>query len=204
MITNDYFDHTSPAGVSPWYWFSIAGYNFIWAGENLAINFTDTNVVFGAWMASPGHRDNILNPNFKEIGVAVGEGEIAGRQTTVSVLEFGSPSLAQLKTSAPVKTDKATPPVQITEKSEETKKPAITENITLAQAPTAPLSLPARVMGTFAINFVELTKNLYLYFSLFLLVALAINILVKIRIQHAPTIILTLILIGISVSLIFV
>jgi hypothetical protein len=215
MIVNDYFDHTSPSGVSPWYWFGQAGYSFVWAGENLAIHFTDTNAVFDAWMASPGHRDNILNPNFKEIGVAVAGGKIGGRQTTVSVLDFGSPGIVQQKAVVSAKTEnlnqsgakKQTAPDEQTPKTiaqEKQQEPAGQENINLAQAPLAQLSVPSRVLGTFTINFVELTKNLYLYFSLFLLIALAINILVKIRIQHAPTIILTLILIGISVSLIFV
>ncbi|PIY74734.1 MAG: hypothetical protein COY85_02400 [Candidatus Portnoybacteria bacterium CG_4_10_14_0_8_um_filter_40_50] len=222
MIANNYFDHTSPSGISPWYWFGKAGYSFVWAGENLAIHFIDTDAVFEAWMASPGHRDNILNPNFKDIGVAVAAGQIDGRQTTVSVLAFGSPAVAQPKTSPAAKTNSPTQPVPKTETVNETQKVGETkeqtpinapsaepklageENIKLTQAPIAQLSLPARVLGTFTINFVELAKNLYLYFSLFLLIALAINILVKIRIQHAPTIILTLILIGISVGMIFV
>lgn len=222
MIVNNYFDHTSPSGISPWHWFSQAGYSFVWAGENLAIHFTDTNAVFDAWMASSGHRDNILNPNFKDIGVAVATGQIDGRQTTVSVLAFGSPGVTQPKITPATKTNSPTQPapkteiVNETQKVEEIKeqtpknappaepKLAGEENIKLTQAPIAQLSVPARVLGTFTINFVELAKNLYLYFSLFLLIALAINILVKIRIQHAPTIILTLILIGISVGMIFV
>ncbi len=223
MIANNYFDHTSPSGISPWYWFGKAGYSFIWAGENLAIRFIDTDTVFDAWMASPGHRDNILNPNFKDIGVAVATGQIDGRQTTVSVLAFGSPAVAQPKITPAAKTNSPNQPAPKTEKNPEIQKPAEPEgqapnnipeqnqqnlanqeNINLVQAPLAQLSVPARVLGTFTINFVELAKNLYLYFSLFLLIALSINILVKIRIQHAPTIILTLILIGISVGMIFV
>jgi hypothetical protein len=210
MITNDYFDHTSPSGVSPWYWFSKAGYSFVWAGENLAIHFTDTNAVFDAWMASAGHRDNILNPNFKEIGVAVAEGEINERPTTVAVLDFGSPSAVGQKTVVQAKTNDSTQsPSQNDNKTQENipaakQKTATEGNINLAQAPLAELSLPSKVLGTLTINFVELAKSLYLYFSLFLLIALAINILVKIRIQHITTIILTLILIGVSASLIFV
>jgi len=211
MITNNYFDHTSPSGVSPWYWFSQAGYSFVWAGENLALHFTDTNAVFDAWMASPGHRDNILSPNFREIGMAIATGQIDGRQTTVSVLDFGSPSIVQKKAAGPAKIEDLNQSVAKTKTVADEQKSntaaqeiAGQENINLVQTPLAQLSVPSRVLGTFTINFVELAKNLYLYFSLFLLIALAINILVKIRIQHVPTIVLTLILIGISVSLIFV
>ena len=39
MAEKGYFAHTSPDGKKPWYWFTQAGYNFIYAGENLAINF---------------------------------------------------------------------------------------------------------------------------------------------------------------------
>ncbi|MCX6757080.1 MAG: hypothetical protein NTW35_02965 [Candidatus Nomurabacteria bacterium] len=40
-----YFSHESPTGVTPWHWFKEAGYTFLYAGENLAINFTESNDV---------------------------------------------------------------------------------------------------------------------------------------------------------------
>ena len=212
MIANNYFDHTSPAGISPWYWFSQAGYSYVWAGENLALHFTDTNAVFDAWMASQGHRDNILSPNFKEIGVAVTEGQINGWQTTVAVLDFGSPAPVQPKNVAQAKTENSNQPSSKTETENQGQNNTPIaennsvgqENVNLTQAPLAELSLPVKVLGTFTINFVELAKDLYLYFSLFLIIALAINILVKIRIQHMTTIVLTMILISVSVGLIFI
>ena len=63
MAKNGYFAHTSPAGVTPWHWFEDVGYNFSYAGENLAVNFTDSQDVTNAWMNSPEHRANILNAN---------------------------------------------------------------------------------------------------------------------------------------------
>ena len=58
MASNGYFAHTSPSGKTPWYWLSQVGYNYQYAGENLAINFSDSKDVADAWMASPGHRAN--------------------------------------------------------------------------------------------------------------------------------------------------
>lgn len=91
MAEKGYFAHTSPDGKTPWYWFKSAGYTFMYAGENLAVNFTDSNDVDKAWMNSPGHRANILNGKFTEIGVATSQGMYQGRQTTFVVQMFGKP-----------------------------------------------------------------------------------------------------------------
>jgi len=90
MIKNNYFAHTSPAGLTPWYWFEKEGYDYKYAGENLAINFKTAEEQHKAWMASLTHRKNILNTNFSEIGVAVAAGEINGQMAIVTVQEFGS------------------------------------------------------------------------------------------------------------------
>src|SRR3989344_5239355 len=74
MVSKGYFAHTSPEGITPWYWFSRAKYTFAYAGENLAINFNDSSAVNTAWMNSPSHRANILNGNFTEVGIAATKG----------------------------------------------------------------------------------------------------------------------------------
>ena len=94
MLINDYFAHTSPQGKDPWFWFAKDGYNYAYAGENLAINFKDAESEQTAFMNSPSHRKNILNANYTEVGVAVAEGKINGKQTTVVVQVFGSPLVA--------------------------------------------------------------------------------------------------------------
>lgn len=91
MIKNDYFAHTSPKGIEPWYWIKQAGYQYQAAGENLAINYTDVKEQHSAWMKSATHRANILNTRYQEIGVAVAHGKINGKDTTVTVEFFGSP-----------------------------------------------------------------------------------------------------------------
>src|SRR3989344_1075380 len=60
MIQNGYFSHTSPSGLTPWYWFGQVGYNYQFAGENLAVGFYESQEVYNAWMNSPSHRENLL------------------------------------------------------------------------------------------------------------------------------------------------
>jgi hypothetical protein len=89
MLGNDYFAHTSPAGIDPWHWFKEVGYNYKYAGENLGMDFTTAMSVHNAWMDSPTHRENILSPNYKEVGVAVLDGIIDKQETKVAVQSFG-------------------------------------------------------------------------------------------------------------------
>ena len=91
ILEKDYFAHWSPDGKSPWYWFKVSGYDFQFAGENLAIGFLDSKEVFDAWMNSPSHRQNILNPNYQEIGIAVLKGDFQGKEVYVVVQHFGKP-----------------------------------------------------------------------------------------------------------------
>lgn len=90
MIANHYFAHTSPQGITPWHWFEKENYDYQFAGENLAINFVSAEGQHEAWMNSPTHRKNILNPNYKEIGIAVGAGEVDGQMSIIAVQEFGA------------------------------------------------------------------------------------------------------------------
>lgn len=90
MIDNNYFAHISPEGKSPWLWIENTGYDYRYAGENLAINYTNAEEQQQAWMDSPLHRKNILNPDYQEIGVAVKQGVIDGHQTTIAVQMFGT------------------------------------------------------------------------------------------------------------------
>ena len=92
MAEKGYFSHNTPEGLSPWYWFDKAGYKYKYAGENLAVNFDESQNVEDAWMASPTHRWNILNRNFTEIGIATSTGIYQGRETIFVVQMFGRPS----------------------------------------------------------------------------------------------------------------
>lgn len=91
MAKNGYFAHNSPTGLTPWYWIKNSGYDYLYAGENLAVNFTDSSDVENAWMNSPDHRANILNNHFTDIGIGMANGMYEGREVTFVVQEFGSP-----------------------------------------------------------------------------------------------------------------
>lgn len=95
MVAKEYFSHDSPDGVTPWYWFRQAGYSFLYAGENLAINFTDSADVEKAWIKSPSHRANILNKEFREIGIATVPGMYNNYPTIYIVQMFGTPAYAE-------------------------------------------------------------------------------------------------------------
>jgi hypothetical protein len=71
MMTNDYWSHISPSGVTPWYWITSAGYSYQTAGENLAYGFATASDTITGWMNSPGHRANILNTTFSNVGFGV-------------------------------------------------------------------------------------------------------------------------------------
>lgn len=90
MIKNNYFEHTSPQKITPWYWFQKNNYDYKYAGENLAINFISAEEQNNAWMQSRSHQDNILNTHYQETGVAVKQGVINGKNTILTVQEFGS------------------------------------------------------------------------------------------------------------------
>ncbi|MGE5540942.1 MAG: CAP domain-containing protein [Bacillota bacterium] len=91
MAAKGYFSHDTPDGKTPWYWFKLGGYAFRYAGENLAVDFSDSADVERAWMKSPTHRENILNGNYTEIGIATAVGMYQGHRTIFVVQEFGTP-----------------------------------------------------------------------------------------------------------------
>ena len=90
MFEENYWAHFAPSGKSPWDFILGSGYKFTYAGENLAKNFYNSDDVITAWMASPTHRDNLLNSKYQDIGIAVVEGVLNGQKTTLVVQEFGS------------------------------------------------------------------------------------------------------------------
>jgi uncharacterized protein YkwD len=90
LFAKNYFEHVSPSGVSVSDLGTQAGYDYITIGENLALgDFESEQELVTAWMNSPGHRANILNTKYRDIGVAVGYGKILGQNTWVAVQHFG-------------------------------------------------------------------------------------------------------------------
>lgn len=90
MLQHSYFAHTNPEGKPFYQWIEEEGYNYLYAGENLAIDFSTNEGVTAAWLASPSHRANIVNEHYTEIGIVALRGQWQGRETTVVVQYFGA------------------------------------------------------------------------------------------------------------------
>jgi len=133
MAKNEYFAHFSPAGVSPWYWFKEMGYTYAYAGENLAIYFTDSAELVDAWMKSPTHRENIVNSRYTETGVGTAKGTYEGYETVYVVQFFGSPGVVPTKPAREVQE----PDVAIAQSAPDTQPVAVAE-ITTAPAEVIP------------------------------------------------------------------
>ena len=92
MAKNDYFEHYTPNGDAPWKFMIDNNYIYEVAGENLAIDFNNSKNINNAWMASPTHKTNILNPDYENIAIATKEDNFQGRKTIIVVEMFGKKS----------------------------------------------------------------------------------------------------------------
>lgn len=90
MFARNYWAHNAPDGTTPWVFIKKAGYNYTYAGENLARGYTTSSEIVNAWMASPSHRDNMLSPNYVDVGFAVKQGRFQGEDTILVVEMFGN------------------------------------------------------------------------------------------------------------------
>ena len=99
MASLEYFAHNSPNGFTPWHWFQEVGYVYAYAGENLAVFFSDSDEVVKAWMNSPSHRANIVNATYQEIGIGTAKGRYQGHDTVFVVQLFWNPSNTTAGTS---------------------------------------------------------------------------------------------------------
>ncbi len=92
MFAGQYFEHVSPKGESAADLVKTVNYKFQIVGENLALGIFDTDkALVQAWMNSPTHKENILNPKYTEIGVSVGIGEYKGQKQWMAVQHFAKP-----------------------------------------------------------------------------------------------------------------
>lgn len=105
MFSKNYWAHIAPDGTTPWVFIKGAGYNYIYAGENLARGYNSAQDVVNAWMASPEHRQNMLSSHYQNVGFAVATGSLTGEDTVLVVEMLGSTSLAQ----APIENNSNSP-----------------------------------------------------------------------------------------------
>lgn len=93
MFAKNYWAHDSPTGETPWDFMVAAGYHYSAAAENLAMDFNTSQDVINGWMNSTGHRENMLNGSYVDVGFAVMNGTLTGEQTTLVVMELGKPAI---------------------------------------------------------------------------------------------------------------
>lgn len=94
MVAKNYWSHTTPEGKEPWVFINQVNYAYQAAGENLAYGFTDNKSTVQGWMNSPGHRENILNNKYSEVGFGIAHSpnyQNEGEQTIV-VAMYAAPA----------------------------------------------------------------------------------------------------------------
>lgn len=90
MVEQGYFDHFGPHGETPWQFMEEANYHYEFGGENLAVGFSSPDDMVQAWLDSPSHRQNLLEPNFKDVGIAALPALVDGLPDLIVVQMFGS------------------------------------------------------------------------------------------------------------------
>ncbi len=142
MCDKGYWAHTAPDGATGWTFMTAAGYGYRLAGENLAKGFGSDDSVVAGWMASPGHRANILSSEYRDVGVASVSCAFQGVETTIVVAHYGV-TKAAAKPAAPAPAPKQTAKPRA---SFQAKKPAVVSApvvVPVPEAPKQPVVLPA-------------------------------------------------------------
>lgn len=107
MFAKNYWAHDSPDGETPWVFIKRSGYNYVYAGENLARGFDNTDNVVNAWMASAKHKANLLSQNYRDVGFAIEVGKLNGEETVLVVQELGGRNLESFAYNPPKNSVKA-------------------------------------------------------------------------------------------------
>jgi hypothetical protein len=205
MFNKDYFAHTSPTGITPWFWLNNVGYKYTAAGENLAKDFTESVYVHEAWMNSPGHRANILNKNYQDVGIAVVEGVINGQKTILAVEFFGKSTTA--KTATPTQTasgkvavaaiDKTKSNIEIPAPKAETPANVKGEEVTLKgpevfqqRAISDTINKSESIAGTITEKSEPWSNGIYLAILGIISLVLVLSIFINIKVQY-PKMIMT-------------
>ncbi len=106
MAARDYWSHYTPDGNPPWIWVTNQGYSYQKLGQNLATGFNDEQSTIDGWMASPPHRENLLDPEYKEVGFGYANvpdyTAAGGGPMTVVVAFYGQPQVLAAATTAPL------------------------------------------------------------------------------------------------------
>lgn len=162
VFAKNYWAHYAPDGTSPWFFFQQAGYQYQLAGENLAKDFTDSQSIVAAWMNSPTHRENILKPDYQDIGFAIMEGNLQEQPTVLVVQLFGKLDGAVLAEEQPM--------ARYQEKVAVPDKPVVKETVKQTIKPLT------EVKKQPLINVVNLQKQILLVILAGLIIVLALDL----------------------------
>lgn len=163
MFAKGYWAHNAPDGAVPWDFITTAGYRYTLAGENLAKNFSTSQTVVDAWMASPTHKENIVKGGYRDVGFAVVNGQLDGEETTLVVQMFGAPQPFAGGAPAPVLT------------------PGAVEVTAAAVAASQPPVVAGSVIRSPVFNIPTVTRDVALIFMGLLAGVLAVDALVVSR-----------------------
>lgn len=204
MLAHNYFAHYSPQKVAPWHWFKEVSYNYTYAGENLAMNFSEAEDAMTAWLASPTHRDNLLSQNYEDIGVAVVVGEINGEETTLVVQLFGQRfvAVAGEETFRPEARE-----IQVPEQNNQPLVPAGNQAPTAVEitpeASQQEVTLAPETGGHWLDKFINFSTRFIFILIIFIVINLLLTIFIRIEIQHKPIILHSLLVIILGLAMIF-
>lgn len=191
MAGAQYFNHTGPDGQTLAFWIRREGYDYDVVGENLAMGFFSADQVVDAWTKSGTHYANLVDKNFKDIGVGVISGEYGGAQTIFVAQHFASPqnTIAQSFAGAARGT-----------------KESRTEGTTVARTrPVRPTSIErytyAKSLGSTISQAFAVSHWIYMGLIALFGIAFVFNIAIEMKKQHPHVIAQTLALIGLFVFL---
>lgn len=195
MFAKGYWAHVAPDGVTPWAFFLKGGYDYLYAGENLAKDFQLSGDVVNAWTASPSHRENLLSARYQDMGLAVVNGILNGFETTLVVQFFGSRQPGAFAAAA--KSDLAVPGTPAVTLSPtpapegrrlvgpEIEKLKFAPGVALAPAAldysTPVATTPPRVQ---LMDVIKLSKSISFAFGFFLLALFVVDGIVVVRRRH--------------------
>ncbi|MDD3614511.1 MAG: CAP domain-containing protein [Candidatus Pacebacteria bacterium] len=195
MAAKGYFSHVSPDNITPWDWLKKVNYNYSYAGENLALNFTDSEEVVKTWLNSEAHRQNILNSYFTEIGIGIAKGTYENQPAIFIVQLFGTPETQAIETTAykasaiSEETLVPSPLYKETPHQSPSHLQTLAPTITAAAPSVKSANVVAENSSSFSVfqkilsNPKQTTNVILIFFALIIIVALILQIFVHIRIQ---------------------
>ena len=183
MFSKNYWAHYAPDGsTTPWQFITESGYGYKYAGENLAKDFDTSSGVVSGWMASSSHKANLVNTNYKDLGMVAVNGVLLGEETTLVVQMLAAPVSTTTATTSPPppqpspttagtqsepKPEPEPKPIAVTGPSEEGSDPQSAE---LAAVGISPVQLISQV-----INPITSPKTIPLGFGFFLMGLFALD-----------------------------